>query len=805
MPALRLLAAHEAPERHHEADFVGRSRELAAIHEAWQRALSEQSCELVTIAGEAGVGKSRLVEEALHAIEARVVHGRCLPYGEGITYWPVVEVLKQLNAVPSDPAALAAIRSLLSESPGDTSAEEIAWAFRKLLEEEAPLIVVFDDIQWGEETFLNLLEHVALLSSDVPLLLICMARPELVEGRPAWPLTLRLDPLPGDDVGRLIGERVPAELRDRIASAAGGNPLFVAEMLAMAEQDGREVAVPPTLRALLTARLDQLDLPERRVLECGAVEGGTFHRGAVNALVSDEAQVTRRLAALVRKELVRPEKAQLAGEDAFRFRHLLIRDAAYDALPKAKRAELHERLAAWLEQHGPDLVELDEVLGYHLEQAVRYRGELGLFADEHVARRATARLASAGHRALAHGDSRAAVNQLGRAVELAESINRVDVELLLDLAGAHVGAGDLAAGLARASEAAELARSRGERTLELRARCERALIRAITDPRFTAEGQIEEGERAVKALNDVGDDAGLAAAWRLIAAGENLRGNWTRMAAALTQALPHARRAGDRRRERDLVRELALCAYWGPTPVAEALPRCEEMLAQAGGGLLRAILLMCIGGLHGMQGRFDEARGLLGEAESICKELGRRLELAALGFFRGPLELAAGEAAAAEAALRASCDALQKMGETGWLSSLAAYLAESIYTQDRLDEAEEEVRRSREAAAPDDEAAQAGWRAAQARILARRGEFEEAERLARDAIAIADRSDQPNDRGDTRISLAEVQRLAQRPDEAIPTLAEAVALYEQKGNSVSAAKARALLGELGTTRCQIHG
>ena len=168
VPAYRLVSVLDAPERSHASRFVGRERELAQIAEAWERAQAQARCELVTVVGDAGVGKSRLVAEALAAVEARVVRGRCLPYGEGITYWPVVEVVKQLAALPSDPAAAAAIRSLLGESDVGTSGDEIAWAFRKLLEEQAPLVVVFDDIQWGEETFLDLVESTALLSAGAP-------------------------------------------------------------------------------------------------------------------------------------------------------------------------------------------------------------------------------------------------------------------------------------------------------------------------------------------------------------------------------------------------------------------------------------------------------------------------------------------------------------------------------------------------------------------------------------------------------------------------------------------------------------
>jgi class 3 adenylate cyclase len=369
------VAAHplvdvlEAPERSHASRFVGRERELRQLADAWGRALAGPRCELVTVVGDPGVGKSRLVTEALAQIDVRSVRGRCLSYGEGITYWPVIEVVKQLHARPDDEHAATAIRSLLGETETLAGTDEIAWAFRKLLEEQAPLVVCFDDIQWGEETFLELVESTALLSAGAPVLLICMARPELLDRRPGWPAVLRLEPLPEDEAGALVGDAVSAEVRERIIRTSGGNPLFLTEMAALSEAAGTEVEVPLTLRALLAARLDQLDESERRVLERGAVEGELFHRGSVQALAPEETEVTPRLAALVRKDLVRPDRAMLPREDAYRFRHLLIRDAAYDALPKATRAHLHRRFAKWLEEYGQSLVELDEILGYHLEQA----------------------------------------------------------------------------------------------------------------------------------------------------------------------------------------------------------------------------------------------------------------------------------------------------------------------------------------------------------------------------------------------------------------------------------------------------
>src|SRR5438477_12785652 len=322
--AYPLVAVREAEERSHASRFVGRERELRQLADVFERARTGLRCEMVTVVGDPGVGKSRLVAEALAEIDARVVRGRCVSYGEGITYWPVVEVVKQLNALPSEDLAAKAIRSLLGEGEVVAGSDEIAWAFRKLLEEQAPLVVCFDDIQWGEETFLDLVESAMLLSTGGPLLLMCMARPELLDRRPNWPTALRLAPLPEEDAVVLVGDAVSAEVREQVVRAAGGNPLFLTEMVALSEESGGDVEVPPTLRALLAARLDQLGESERLVLERGAVEGELFHRGAVQALAPEETEVTPRLAALVRHDLVRPDRPILPREDAYRFRHLLI-------------------------------------------------------------------------------------------------------------------------------------------------------------------------------------------------------------------------------------------------------------------------------------------------------------------------------------------------------------------------------------------------------------------------------------------------------------------------------------------------
>ena len=268
LAAYRLVSVQaEAPGRRHEAPMIGREQQRELLEGAFANVVSDRSCHLFTILGTAGVGKSRLAQEFLARVDATVVSGRCLSYGEGISYWPVTEAVKQL--VPAG-ATTGPLASILGDDTASGSPEEIAWAFRKLLEARAaerPVVVVFDDLHWGEPTFLDLVEHVADLSRDAPILLLCMARPELFDVRPAWgggklnATTALLEPLAPDETAELVdllAGGVEPGLRNRILDAAGGNPLFVEEMVAMAAESGDEVAVPPTIQALLAARLDQL-------------------------------------------------------------------------------------------------------------------------------------------------------------------------------------------------------------------------------------------------------------------------------------------------------------------------------------------------------------------------------------------------------------------------------------------------------------------------------------------------------------------------------------------------------------------
>jgi class 3 adenylate cyclase/tetratricopeptide (TPR) repeat protein len=572
--AFRLVAVlPHAPgvARRGHTSMIGRERELDRLHDAFSQARRDRSCQLFTLLGAAGVGKSRLAHEFLATLEdATVVRSRCLSYGEGITYWPVVGLLMQLLGdeprarlveLGADELAAEMILGVLGEAEAVGSTDEIAWAVRKLLEaaaDDQPLVVVIDDVHWGEPALLDLIEHIADLSRDASILLLCIARPELLDRRPAWAggklnaTTVLLEPLAARETHRLIdnllaGAPMDTELRARISESAEGNPLFLEEMIALlAESRGGDVAVPPTIQALLAARLDQLDAAERAVLECGSIEGRVFHRGAVHALAPNEQQLTTRLAVLVRKELVRPDRTQIPGDDAFRFRHLLIRDAAYDALPKAVRAELHESFAGWLEEHGRDLVELDEILGYHLEQAHRYRGELGPLTDEAGAlgARAATYLALAGGKAHARGDAPAAVNLFTRAAAATPAGARSRPELLTELGQALFEAGDFTSAEAALKEAIETAEAAGDLALAARARVSLLTLDSQIDPAADMDRLQRETERLIEQLEQAGDQLGLARAWLLMVNVYNAHCQAAEMSECAKKALRYARSCG---------------------------------------------------------------------------------------------------------------------------------------------------------------------------------------------------------------------------------------------------------------------
>jgi class 3 adenylate cyclase len=772
-----LLAVTGELERRFATPMVGRRNELARLQNVFAQAVHDRSCQLFTVLGSAGVGKSRLAAEFLAGLEARVVRGRCLSYGEGITYWPVVEILKQLDSLPAGDAARP-LRSLLGETEEPASAEEIAWGFRKLLEQEAqtkPLVCVFDDLHWAEETLFDLVEHVADLARDAPILLLCMARPELLERRPSWgggkwnATTVLLEALDATETETLLSElgEVPEELHDRIVQVAEGNPLFLEEMLALVrDTGGDEVEVPPTIQALLAARLDQLDPAERAVLERGSIEGRIFHRGAVAALADGDGSLDQRLVALVRKELVRPDRPQLPGDDAYRFRHLLIRDAAYDALPKATRADLHRRFAAWLEEHGQGLVELDEILGYHLEQAARYLAELARPEPE-LALAAGDRLAAAGRRAGWRGDSRSAGILLERSLALTRP-HRLDIHLEVELALTSWEQ-QARRGAAVASAAAERAAALGDETAALLAQAVAALFRIVF-----GEASADEVESlataALRRLEAVGDNRGLIAVWFVLGEMANFRGRQADRAQAIEQAIRYARLVGE---PPSHTQSLAYALVHGPTPAEDVLQTLDELLAQH----RQPELLFSRAWLLAMVDRGEEASELAKQAEERMQEFGRTGEA---NVWLADLAELAGDDKAAVTYERAYCEHLETSGRHAELSTYAPRLGQLLCRVGQYEEAERFAEKGRELADPDDVASQVDWRQTEALVRAARGQHAQAERLAREAVAWAERSDSLRAQGNALNDLAEVLEAAGRSDDAIAALHEALDRYERK-------------------------
>ena len=794
--AYQLLTVYEEAPRRLDTPMIGRERELRSLQEAFARATADRSCHLFTVLGAPGVGKSRLAAEFFTRVGALVLRGRCVSYGEGITYWPVIEVVRQLGPLPEDDAG-APLRSLLGESEQATSADEIAWAFRRLLEERArerPLVCVFDDLHWGEETFLDLVEHVADLSRGAPILLLCLARPELLDRRPGWgggkwnSTTVLLEPLDAGETDRLLDALGGAEgdLRRRIALAAEGNPLYLEEIVALVRESGDgDVAVPATIQALLAARLDQLDPGERSVLERGAVEGRVFHRSAVQALNGHEPDLPARLVSIVRKELVRPEPTRRPGDEAYRFRHVLIRDAAYDALPKAVRADLHERIAAWQEAR-PDLREVDEIVGHHLEQAARYRRELGQ-PDEALAGRAGERLAAAGRRALWRGDNLAADGLLRRAIELLPP-EQLPVVLELDLAGVQ-STPQQAAALADA--AAERAHDVGDRAGEAAARVVAAFQRELA-----GEAGVDELDALVRTaiplLEQAGDHAGLVHVWSAFGYGvANVRGRHEEWARAAEEALRHARLAGQRPTH---LFNLDPALFLGPIPADEALDKLDSVLPEMPHPeplLTRALLLA-------MLGRFDEAWPAALEANARLRELTGGPHVGE--YLVSAIATLDGDHGKAVGYLQEFCDHLTESGQRASLSTFAPMLGRALCELGRYDEAEPQAQLGRDLGEEHDIATQVLWRQVQARVESHRGRHAEAEALAREAVARSESTDALNMQGDALADLAEVLVEAGRLDEAATAFRAALERYERKRNVAAAAQVRARVAALPEVR-----
>ena len=843
-------SAHGRPHRFH-SPLVGRIRQLEALSSVFSNIAADGACHLYTVLGSAGVGKSRLVMEFVERLGDRVtvLAGRCLAYGDGITYWPLADALREEASSGDHAGARLSVESIAEQVAGEPKAQLIAervaavlgvgppvacapeetfWAVRKLLEALAsrqPLIVVFDDLQWAEPTFLDLIEHIADYSRGCPILILCMARPELLDERPGWSggkmnaTCVLLEPLSYDDCAELIANlRGPAPLaakaEARIAQAAEGNPLFAEELLAMVideaqvDRGGREQAsdeaprlsLPPTIQALLSARLELLPEDERALVELASVEGTQFHRGALAELAPSRSEVSldRILSALVRRDLIRPDRATFAGDQAFRFRHVLIRDAAYESVRKDARAELHERFAAWLEQTaGTRLPEFEEIVGYHLELAYQYVRLLrGADADgQSLAARASRRLESAGRRALSRSDLPAAIGLLERAAALPVDDDPLRATLLVDLAATEIEAGKLTKARSVLVKAGQLAAVNHDARASAHVDVERQFLQLeeVTDQGTNEANRVVE--RVLPVFERAGDHLGLSRALRLRAYLHWIEAHAGEAASAWEQAAEHARLAGAERERIELLMWVASSLFFGPTPVDEAINTCEQIRREVStDAAAEAAMLHPLAGLHAMGGRFALARELLATSRDLLADIDPMLNLG-VSHPRAIVEMLAGDPAAAEMYLKEDSDTLDEM--TGLLSTTDAFRAEALLAQGKDDEAEHYTKLSEQRGATSDLLTQIIWRSVRARVLARRGSFDEAESLARQAVSLAMQTDFLNHRGDALLDLAHVLHQAGRPEAARASAAEALDLYQQKGNSVAAASVRSFLAHLG--------
>jgi class 3 adenylate cyclase/tetratricopeptide (TPR) repeat protein len=800
VPAFRLLRVDPvAPgvARRLDRPLVGRERELRLLEDAWQRALDESACHLLTLLGVAGVGKSRLVAELLERVgdDATILSGRCLPYGETVTFWPLVEAFTAVG-----PRAATVVETMTS---GTVAApEELFLAVRRLLEElaaERPTILHIDDLHWAESMLLDLLDHVAELSRDAPILLVCTARPELLEHRPGWgggklgATTMLLQPLRAAECDALLdrlGGDLEPDVRARVISASEGNPLFLEEMAALARED-RSVSVPSTIHALLAARLEGLAGQDRELLERGAVEGEVFHRLAVRALAGERpvAEIETRLSGLVRSELIRPHPPTLRSDEAFRFRHLLIRDAAYDRLPKEVRARLHERFARWLGDHAEESVDLDEAAGWHLEQAVRYQRELGQPVDRMVMVTAARYLYNAGRRARDRSDVVAAAGRFERGFALAPEDDPLHLRIAVDLAEQLIEGGDLARAdelLAAAERDPHMATLAGLGRLEWLTR---------VAPEEARQAIVTQMPGIMSELDRLGDERGLARACMLLRWIHRLASQATPAGEQARRAAEHASRAGDR-----ALRSRALGSYvWAliygdrsADAIAQEFAAIESHDEEPG-VFLAASIKVGRGQLARFEGRMADARALTQCAIEDFRALGMPEMEAACEQDLARIELSAKHPQAALEALLRSDSILIQLGERARRSATQAHLAQAHERLGDPEAARAAIELAEELGTDEDVLNRIITHGVRARLALGDRNGQEAEHWARSAVELATGTDYAIFQAAARLDLAEVLYTLEQPDEARREAGTALELFAAKGDRVGSDDARAVL------------
>jgi class 3 adenylate cyclase/tetratricopeptide (TPR) repeat protein len=825
LEAFRLLRVvpDAASRRDGDAPLVGRKRELAVLRDALRDA-GEGRCVVCTLVGPPGVGKSRLARElvAAGAQGWRVLVGRCPSYGEGVTFLPLADALRPvLGESPTDslldllgsaarPETTAEqVEVALGLRAGSASPEESFAALRSVFEELAardPLLLVVDDIHWAEQRLLDFLEHLAAFWGERPLFLLCLSRPELLEGRPSWSTprpnahVVPVGPLDDAESAELVGhleQTLESSELARILDAADGNPLFLEQLLALNAGKSRDepIVVPPSIQALLAARLDQLGDEERRVLEAASIEGRVFHREHVETLLDggDPVEVGAALLALARRQLVRPARGRRAEVEAFAFAHSLVRDAAYASLPKARRARLHVRLAEVLELQEDAL---DEIVGLHLADAARLRSELGHTDGETAAlgMRAATRLLAGGTRALGTGDDRAAAKLLERAAELVGPDAKEGRLVRFELGRALAGAAYLGRARATFEEVEAAAHDAGERALELRALLALTNLQSQTDVTVAMAELGARAEATLAELDRLGDEPGLALAWWLLHWSSFRRGRYRQSIEAAEQAVVHAVRAGERREELRALGAIAIAARSGDMSVVDAVAMCDDVVVRSGGArYVEAFAARARGHLLAMAGEFERGRGECIRAEATLGELG--LPISALGVTaeRALVEQLAGDLETAETLLRFASGRFRELGDIAYLSWIDPVLASVLAERGDAEGGLALARSARTEMQPDHAFGQIVSRVAEGTALRSLGRNAEAREAAQAATRLAEATDGTDLRGQVLVLLADLDADEGRADSATEGRLRALELYEQKGDVVSADRIRAQL------------
>jgi DNA-binding SARP family transcriptional activator/tetratricopeptide (TPR) repeat protein len=839
IPAWEVVGAHSRLgadlAREPRALFIGRQRELDLLRSALARAAEERLPQLVTLAGVPGIGKTRLVSEFATSLardreEITWRQGRSLPYGDGVSFWALGEIVKaQAGILDSDDTQVAGakleqmVAGVMPGTPeagwvarhldalaglgggggpasGDRSEAFAAWrSFLEALAEPRPLALIFEDLHWADDGLLDFVEYLADWASGVPLLVICTARPELLHRRPGWgggkrnALTLSLAPLSDEETARLIGSLSGNPLREAeqqavLVARAGGNPLYAEQYVQMlAEREaGRELSVsglaaPESVQAIIGARLDLLALPEKRLLHDAAVIGMVFWSGALAALggSASRGEVAEHLHGLERKQFLRRDRASsLAGESQYAFTHVLVREAAYGQLPRAERAVKHARAAGWLESLGR-AQDHAEMLAHHYTSAL----DLGRAAGQDttvLAPRARAALHAAGDRAFALHALASAAGHYRAALALWPEDARLQRVGLLELLGTVLfEAGELSEAAEVTTEGLRVAAAAGLSAVQARVRVLLAEVHAHQG-RPSAEALVE-CEAATAVLESEGDLLGLADAWLLAGKLHFWDGEPPAAQKALERASAYARQSGNRRAQTRARGWLASTFSELPIPADAALSRVEQLLQEATGDpWAEARILKCLSVQYAYAGRFAEARAVGTRAWSVFAGSAAKLEWAAGAIPAGLMELIAGDPVAAERYLKEGYEAFRATGERAYLGTIAGVLAEALYAQGRLDEAHQMTEEAQAAAAPHDVDAQARWRATRAKLLARRGQFSTARRLAGQAVALVSATSYPMLLAETLVAKAEVSRLAGAHGQAATSLRAALQIYADR-------------------------